>query len=301
MIAPFEKLQRLGGNRIIQVIVSRSCNIFTCSSCTQLLPYRRDALNMSVDVFRDAVRSLKDWPGVVALFGGNPVSHPRFADLCHILIEEIHDQGRRGLWTNDLLNDDNGVVAKATFWPHGVHNLNTHGVASAAERFQKWLPGFTVLGTTQPSWHSPVMMNWRDLGMTEAEWVAARERCDVNRNWSGAIAEQQGEARGFFCEIAAALDGIRGEAHGVPAVAGWWRQGMAAFSDQVTQCCDRGCGIPLKFKGHLDKDEVYDCTASFVPLMNTPKARLVTPVVHVQAPERTREATDYQRIRSTER
>jgi hypothetical protein len=75
---------------------------------------------------------------------------------------------------------------------------------------------------------------------------------------------------------------------------------MAAFTDQVTQCCDRGCGVPLKFKGHQDVAEIYDCTPSILPLTIGPLARVVSTEVHTAPPARTRETTDYQRLRSTE-
>ncbi|HXI98771.1 MAG TPA: radical SAM protein, partial [Gemmatimonadaceae bacterium] len=122
MLAPIDKLER-GGNRIIQIEVTRICTL-NCSNCTRLLPFRRDEKHMGVDVFREAVRSLADWPGVIGIFGGNPPCHPRFGDLMAILVEEIPDQRHRGLWANDLLK--HGELVRDVFYPHGMFNLNAH-------------------------------------------------------------------------------------------------------------------------------------------------------------------------------
>lgn len=297
MKTPADKIRpdALHQNDIIQIIVTTSCDILTCSSCTQLLVYRKDARFMDIGVFRTAVQSLRDWPGVVALFGGNPCSHPHFDDLCAILEEEVPEQRRRGLWTNNLLG--NGEVARRTFWPHGRFNLNVHQSSKAADEMREWLPGITILGEHTASWHSPILMNWEDMGLTQAQWIAARENCDVNQRWSAGIAQRGRDAYGYFCEIAAALDGIRGENHGLLARPGWWKLPISVFDEQIRQCCDRGCGIPLKYRGHLDNAETYDVSKTFVPI--TQSARLsakVKQMLHESPPESTAIATDYQRL-----
>jgi hypothetical protein len=279
-------------NDIIQIIVTNRCDLFTCSNCTQLLPFRADVRFMSVDVFRRALRSLDTWPGVRALFGGNPCSHPNFEELCSIMEEEVPNQAQRGLWTNNLLGK--GAVAKRTFWPHGRFNLNVHEVSAAADYMREWLPGVPVLGENKASWHSPILMKWSDYGLSYEQWVSQRETCDINQRWSAAIAERRGEAYGYFCEVGAALDGIRGENHGVLAVPGWWKFGMGMFHEQVRQCCDRGCGVPLRRKGSLDRADNYDVSPSWpteVPMLSNPA---VSVKVHAEFPEGTEMATDYQ-------
>ena len=286
------KIRRPGGNDIIQIIVTTSCDLLQCSNCTQLLPYRIDKRFMDVDVFRKAVQSLDTWPGVIALFGGNPCSHPKFADLCQILIDEVPQQSRRGLWTNHLLGK--GAIAQTTFWPHGRFNLNVHAEARAIAEMEHWLPGITILGREQPSWHSPILMHWQDMGLTYEAWVAKREQCDINQRWSGAIAERDGQAYGYMCEVSAALDGIRGENHGMLAVPGWWNRPISAFQDEIASCCDRGCGVPLRYKGHLDRDETYDVSQQFVQI-SLAKVKS-SAQLHTEPPEATAIATDYQRI-----
>ncbi len=291
MRAPTEK-----ANDTIQIVVTRACNLGHCSNCTQLLPFRTDRPHMGVDCFRAAVQSVSDWPGVVGIFGGNPCAHPRFEDLCAILCEEIPEQRRRGLWSNAYLG--HGSAVRETFYPHGRFNLNAHRDTTAAAEIERWTPGMLIPGSdAHEAWHAGILLDWRDLGLTQPQWVEKRDRCDVNQNWSAGIVERDGQPFAYFCEIAAALDGVRGENHGIPAMPGWWRETMPRFAHQVEACCDRGCGVPLRARGHVDRDETYDCTPRWLPILEARRTR-TTITCHRTMPEQCIEATDYERIRT---
>ena len=71
---------------------------------------------------------------------------------------------------------------------------------------------------------------------------------------------------------------------------------MDGFGDQVRKCCDRGCGVPLKGKGHLDRDDTYDVSATHVPL--TVRRGKATIHLNTERPGQTHEATDYQHLRA---
>lgn len=294
MVTPADKIAPNARhyNDTIQLIVTRACDL-RCSNCTQLVSVRRDEpKHMSPKVFREALRSLKGWPGIRGLFGGNPCISPHFPELCEILMEEVPDQRQRGLWSNRLLG--HGAVVRQTFYPNARWNLNVHGSNKAADEIRHWLPGVEILGETNASWHSPILMSWKDMGLSEEAWIAKRENCDVNQRWSAGIAERDGQPMAYFCEIAAALDAIRGENHGILAEPGWWKRPIADFDAQIKGCCDRGCGVPLKFKGHLDHDETYDMSASMIQITSKIKGGPAM-IVHAIAPETTGIATDYQR------
>lgn len=294
MKAPTDKT-----NDTIQIVITRSCDLFRCSNCTQLLPFRTDALHMTPAVFRAALRSLEGWPGIRGIFGGNPVLHPQFPELCAILVEEVPDQAQRGIWTNGLRK--HGALVREVFYPRGRFNLNAHADREAAAGFDRWLPGRMIpTSRDRPSWHSPILLHWRDVGLTPAAWVAAREACDINRSWSAAIFERDAAPFAYFCEVGGALDGIRGTNHGIPAVPGWWRYRIDQFGDQVSGCCDAGCGIPLRRLGHLDTDQTYDYSAAFLPLVDgkIPRSALVGVAVSSLEAPATERPTDYQGLRS---
>lgn len=301
MLATIDKVQA-GGNNIVQIVVTRSCNLYTCSNCTQLLPFRQDTLHMSLECFREACRSLKGWPGVAALFGGNPCSHPQFPELCKILLEEFPNQRQRGLWTNDLLR--HGEVAKRVFWPNGRFNLNVHGSKKAADQMRQWLPSIPIYGETGEVHHAPMLINYRSYGYTDQQWILMRERCDINQKWSSGIYQgSDGHPYAYFCEVAGSLIGVlhgRHEEVGIPAVPGWWREPMSKFQHQVHQCCDQGCGVPLRMKGHNDTEDTYDISPEWVELTNKRTGKVLVQV-HETHPGNVHESTDYAGLRRPKR
>lgn len=295
MLTPQDKV-RSGVNDIIQIIVTTRCDLFTCSNCTQLLPFRQDAQFMSLNVFQKALKSLKGWPGVVSLFGGNPCSHPQFDELCDLLAEHF-PQNQRGLWTNNLLGK--GAIARRTFYPDGRFNLNVHRNVQAAVEMGEWLPGQLIRASVRKaSHHAPILMHWADLGMAKGDWDIVRESCDINQKWSGAIKEHLGKPVAYFCEVAAAIDGVRGVCNGIPAVEGWWQKPIDEFSHQISNCCDEGCGVPLRLNGHDDGEQMYDITRSWIPLTALKEKRPVNIIIHEDPPDQCKETTDYLRMRS---
>jgi hypothetical protein len=293
VLAPIDKI-RNGGNDILQIEITRKCDLFNCSNCTRLLPFRRDPIEMSLDVFEQAVDSLADWPGIVAVFGGNPCTHSRFPEICRSLAPRIPPR-QRGLWTNHTR--EHGAIAAYTFGA-GRLNLNAHGDPLAYAEMDRWFPGQVIAGTDdRASWHAAILVDYRDFGITEADWIRRREQCDINRNWSAIIQEQDGQPVAYFCEVAGAIDGSIGGRQGVPVFPGWWREPMTRFAHQVGACCDRGCAIPLRLKGHQDCDAVYDLSPSWLPHLKIPTGR-VEIEIHETAPAGCRETTDYVRRRS---
>jgi hypothetical protein len=298
ILAPIDKL-RAGGNDIMQIEVTRKCSIFSCSNCSRALPFRRDTIEMSLAVFREAVDSLDGWTGVVALFGGNPCNHNRFADLCAILTERVPPE-RRGLWANDLM--EHGAIAAETF-RRGRLNLNAHADERAAAEIDRWFPGQLIEKSRRhQAWHGAILVDRRDLGVSDGDWETMREACDINRHWSGIIVEREGRPYGYFCEVAATLDGVRRENHGVLAAPGWWREPMETFEQQVRGCCDRGCGVPLRMRGHLDRADVYDVSSSWAAEIGTRGRRYpVGAQVHEDLGDRSHELTDYMGYRAPKR
>lgn len=299
MIAPGQKA-------IIQVIVATRCDL-RCSNCTQQIAHVKDRSWMTLENFRAAVRSLADWHGIIGVFGGNPCLHPQFPELCQIIREEIPDRRRRGLWSNNV--NGYGAVIAETF---GYFNLNVHTEGAKADEMRRDVivplrgtagvdaRSLQVFGEHRQSWHAPTLVAIRDMIGTpggpadEAAMWAMIERCDINRNWSGAIAQRRGELRAYFCEVAAAFDNVRDEDHGIPVTPGWWRLGMDAFEHQARRWCP-DCGVPLKMRGHQDREDTDDISRTWADLTVNGKRRHV---LHESVDqEHTHEATDYLEFR----
>jgi hypothetical protein len=247
---------------------------------------------MSLECMEAALITLSDWPGIVAMFGGNPCLHSRFHEACRLWQKHI-SPSHRGLWTNNLRG--HGPIVKDTFYPEGRFNLNIHEEAEAATEMRKWLPGIPIYGHFE-SWHGGILLDRKDYAVADAEWVKMREECDINRNWSGAVYERGGRPHAYFCEVAGAIDGVLGGNNGVPCEPGWWQRGMDQFAGQIRACCDAGCGVPLRAKGHQDCETTYDISPRWKDAVQK-RAGKVSITQHADYPSTTYELTDYAQLR----
>ncbi|WP_148210528.1 radical SAM protein [Beijerinckia indica] len=238
--------------KIICIDITNKCDL-ACSNCTRLLENQDMHWEMTLENFRLAVRSLADYPGIVAIIGGNPVMHRNFTEICEIFVEELPRKEQRGLWTNNVFK--HSELAKEVF---GIFNLNPHGV----ERGIKSLADLKDLGWYHEghSSHSPLLTAGKDLFDEEDMWERIAH-CDVNQDWSASIVQNNGQLRAYFCEVAASFDLARGTDHGIEPVPGWWRRSVSDFKDQVAHFCP-GCGVPARLEGSMDFEKVDTYTSS---------------------------------------
>lgn len=241
---------------IICVDVTNKCDLH-CSNCTRLLKNQTTLWDMTPDNFRRALKSLADYRGIIAMLGGNPCLHKNFPELCKIFAEEVPNKRQRGLWTNNVFGYQELIIE--TF---GMFNLNPHGDErgrKSIEVLKKMLPPLNYF--VGHSHHAPLLTAMRDLYPDPKEMWEIIPSCDINRQWSASIVQNQGELRVYFCEVAASFDLARGEDHGMPLTDGWWNKSVADYSEQVKHFCP-GCGAPARLKGALDIQQVDTYTPS---------------------------------------
>lgn len=276
MVPPSQRRENayLGG--IIQVWVTRACDQ-ACFGCTQGSNYAGKPGIMSLEHFEQAVVSLKDYWGVLGVFGGNPTMHPHFEKICEIL-QEHRPKNQCGLWCNNLRGK--GAIARETFDPR-ISNLNVHLNKDAYDEFRKDWPESLPFGRETDSRHATPFVSMLDLGVPEEKRLELIGRCDVNQNWSAMICVFRQQLRGYFCEVAASqamlqewdVDPINDTqylvhdigikitgalalpdrmpiVHGLRVNTDWWKLPMEAFEKQVDFHCHR-CGIPLRGQGEL--------------------------------------------------
>lgn len=237
---------------VIQICVTRACDK-CCFGCTQGSNLQGADGFMTPEQFEQAAVSLKQYFGIVGVFGGNPCLSPHFEAYCKILQQYI-PKARCGLWANKLFGK--GAVCKQTFNPTYC-NLNVHLDRKAFDEFRRdW--GVTPFGLTQDSRHGPPFVAMQDLEDLDAEemWRLIAD-CDINRHWSALIGVFRGELRGWFCEIAGAQSMIHQHEPdypdtGVPIDENWWRRPMTdpKFYEQARYHCP-ACGVPLRGYGEL--------------------------------------------------
>jgi hypothetical protein len=253
--------------KIICIDITNKCDL-ACSNCTRLLENQDEFWEMTPENFRLAVRSLQDFPGIIAIIGGNPAMHRNFKEICDIFVEEIPNKMQRGLWTDNIFKHSD--LAKDVF---GIFNLNPHGT----ERGIKSLEALKTLGWYHEAYssHSPLLTAGKDLFEEEEMWDRI-SKCDINREWSASIVQNQGNVRAYFCEVAASFDLARGTDNGIEAVPGWWRRHVSEFEDQVRHFCP-GCGVPAKLKGHMDFEntDTYTRSNADLALKSSKKGRKI--------------------------
>lgn len=236
-------------NGIIQIHVTRTCDL-SCISCTQGSNLAGKPVLMTMENFENACLSLKDYYGVVGIFGGNPTTHPNFERICEILADIIPFE-RRGLWSNNLRGY--GRLCRRTFNP-AVSNLNVHCDLDAYQEMKRDWPECNPIGS-EDSRHSPPFVAMKDLGLSQDEMENLISHCDINQLWSAMICQFRGELRGYFCEIAGAQSMLHEREldypdTGIPITKGWWREPIERFEHQIRKHCFE-CGIPLKGLGDL--------------------------------------------------
>ena len=239
---------------IICIDVTNKCDL-ACSNCTRLLKNQDSLWEMTPDNFREALRSLKNYRGVIAMIGGNPCTHSKFEEMCAIFREEIPNQFQRGLWTNNYFK--HREVIEKTF---GALNLNPHNVERANEPLKDLYQvmvknrGFNGGYYVGNSVHAPLLTAIRDL-YPEAEMWERISRCDINREWSATIIQNQNKLRAYFCEVAASFDLSRNTDFGIPVTLDWWKRPIVDFASQIRKFCP-GCGAAARQKPTVDANQI---------------------------------------------
>jgi hypothetical protein len=273
MVAPGTKRPGKWRSGVIQVLITRACNL-SCYHCTQGSNLGGKPMVMTPEQFEVAVQSLKGYWGVVGVFGGNPAVSPHFNEICKIL-RKYFPKEQCGLWCNNPMGK--GKVMRETFNP-AVSNLNVHLDKGAYAEFKRDWPESMPFGLTQDSRHSPVFVAMKDVIKDEGLRWQLISNCDINVHWSAIVGTFRGEVRAWFCEVAGAQAMLHQDdpnypdtgidpRHGycIPSARAeglmvlkepfgvgvkWWELPMHAFKHQVRKHCHE-CSVPLKGYGEL--------------------------------------------------
>jgi len=285
-------------NGVIQIHITRACDL-SCIGCTQGSNLAGKPVMMSLENFEIACLSLKDYYGVIGIFGGNPTLHPKFKDICGILGDIIPFE-RRGLWSNNL--NGYGKLCRETFNPE-YSNLNVHGFKDKYEEILRdWPEKKGILGA-KDSRHSPPFVAIKDVeGLTDEERWRMIESCDINQYWSAMVCQFRGELRAYFCELAGAQSMLHQDESDYPDTGlkvypdvAWWRFPIEQFDGQIKKHCME-CGIPLRGRGDLSQGnmEYVSKTHEKIYKLKSPKGKTINLVNNLEQLNGTvKRATDY--------
>jgi len=216
-----------------------------CANCHRLVPHYDKPCVMSVEQFRQAVRSLRDYvlrPGnpehwskgikKIGIFGGDPLMHPELDKLLRVFEEENIPQQHRALWTG-MVREEHKFAddIQRVMLPHGYISVNQHNLVCM---------------------HQPMLVAVQELVDAERQ-AKLIEQCPVQRYWSSSVTPKGY----FFCEMAGAMDSLFHGPGGKPIEPGMWDHEIGHYQDQIDRWCHR-CGMCAPLPGRLDKDEVDD-------------------------------------------
>ena len=223
----------LAHHKCIQIIVTHRCP-FNCCHCSQLVPHQPKPFVMSLDEVEAALKSLVDYPGHVGIFGGEPLCHPDFAEICCLMKKYVPVKARRELWTMGFLWDKYKNIIEDTFYKELIA-YNEHEEA-------------------QPCWHQPNQIAIDEVIKDRSVTWDIIENCWVQLRWSSAITPMGA----YFCEMAAARAMMLGGPKGLPVEPGWWKRPLRDFTKlQREMCWQCSACLPMPMKAN-DKQEWDD-------------------------------------------
>ena len=220
---------------VIQIDITNKCDGPNCSNCTRNLAHHNSLYYMQPDVFHQAIDSLKDYHGVVGIFGGNPTLHPNFEDYT-LYLEKSRPRELIGIWTNNY-REHRALCDRV----YGLHLYNPHN---------------------RPVYHQPSLVAIKDIiSDTSLKWNLIG-KCPINHQWSACVTPTINNRGGvYFCEMMAGFDYMYQENNSLPITPDWWKQPNTYFRKQIEKFCEN-CGMALPLPARLDKEQTDDVSES---------------------------------------
>lgn len=248
---------------LIQIEVTNVCE-HECTNCSRFVGHYRNTYFMTLPQVEKAIYSLLDFPGGIGIMGGEPLMHPDFPEICHMMKRMVSPE-RRMLWTSGYNWSSYRQIIRKTFGEN-VH-FNNHS------------------DTTQK--HHPMLLSISDI-IDDRELIAQLvDDCWVNRKWSASI-NPKGS---FVCEIAAAMDNLFEGPGGHAVEPGWWDKEPEAFRDQIERYCYR-CGACVPYFPVTLEDSDVASVSNYLSLKGVDSPKLRKKGIRVHEEKLTQEQLD---------
>lgn len=237
--------------KLIQITVTHKCP-FDCCHCSQLVPHQPKPFTMLLEQVEKALQSLVDFPGHVGIFGGEPLLHPQFDEICKLMQVYQPVKARRELWT------------MGANW--GKHK----GIIE--ETFYKELIAYNDHKDNQPCFHQPLQIAIEEVINNEELKQGIISNCWVQQRWSASITPWGA----YFCEVAAARAHLFGEPKGIPIEKDWWKRPLKDYSHQIKALCNKCSAclpMPMKPNDKQEWDDVSPGMHNLLMALDSPKCK----------------------------
>lgn len=211
----------------LQISVTNAC-VLECANCTHLVGHAKRPHMMTLEYFKRVIDSLKGYPRMIGIIGGEPLLCPWIADGFRYMRSKFPKE-QLGLWSVFPAGDKYVKYREVICETFDNILLNDHSVP-------------TIM-------HAPMLVAAGEFYETQEELEAAAWNCWVQNHWSPSITPKGG----FFCEVAGELDHLFEGPGGWDLTPGWWRKTPVDYKEQVAQACSKcgGC-LPLERRSSQD-------------------------------------------------
>lgn len=235
---------------------------------------------MDFETFKQAVDSLKEFPGKVGIIGGEPTVHPEFEKFVDYLRESRLGKGikctllREPVYKmqNYIQRHLRNKYAKLGLWS----SLN-EGYYKHFEVINDTFPYQMLNDHDNTCLHQALLMPRKELGISDEEWLKKRDKCWVQNTWSATITPKGA----FFCEVAGSLDMLFNGPGGWKVEPGWWRREVEDFGDQLKWCerCSGCLDVPQRISND-ERDDITPAVYEQLKAMDSPKIKRGKYVIH---------------------
>jgi hypothetical protein len=201
----------------VQIEITNAC-VNQCSNCTRFCGHFKKPYFMDFDQFREAVNSMKGFPKMIGIMGGEPLLHPDFFKFCKYLSLLRIPKEQLGLWTT---------------FPRGYEHYR--------EIICEAFGNIFLNDQSRPDiYHCPILVAAEEVIPDRKEMFLRIEHCWLQENWSASINPKGA----FFCEIAAAMSLLFKGSMGWKVEPGWWKRTVKDYKKQIEEFCPK-CGAAL--------------------------------------------------------
>lgn len=268
--------------KTIQIDITNAC-IHNCSNCTRMCGHHNKPYFMSWDTFKRAVDSLDGFQGIIGVMGGEPTLHPEFERFAQYLDSKYAQKKENNYFiepTKNFMRDRKLEERNLTYSYDSTQGVNQRikgpGLwSSLASNYNKYYEVIQDVFRYQclndhmiSSFHQPILVSRKDLGIPDEEWYSLRDHCWMQNVWSASITPKGC----FFCEVAGALDMLFDGPGGWPIEPGWWKRKPEEFGEQLQWC--ELCGIALNTRSRDANEEIDDASVTLYKMLEklqTPK------------------------------
>lgn len=222
----------------VQIEITNACHLM-CSNCTRFCGHHKKPYMMDLEYFKKAMDTMKGFPRMVGIMGGEPLLHPQFEEICEYAAT-IMPRDQLGLWT--AFPDGKEKYRELIVRVFGNIFLNDH--------------------TRNDIYHAPILVGAEEIVANEQEMWYIVDHCWLQNSWSASINPKGA----FFCEVAASMSVLfehekdengKEDDRAWPLEDKWWLRIPAQYAEQMDKWCRR-CGCALNLNRRSSNEIIDD-------------------------------------------